>query len=229
MGFAVGEDGFDGGFDAVVDPAVEGLAEWGEDFRARGGEVDLAVGVGFEVEESEVAVAGGGGGADDFPVAGGEAALFGGDDLVVVFAFEDELVVEGGVDEGEFVHGGEFGSLGAGDLELDEGESGFAVEWAGGWGFGLVEPFGEAEALPVGGFGNAGEIGEGGDEVDEADGFGDDAGRGAGLVDDHGDVIGLESAAEGEAVAEGDAGFVEVVSVIGGDDDDGVFVESGCC
>lgn len=38
--------------------------------------------------------------------------------------------------------------------------------------------------------------------------------------------VGLEAAVEGESVAEGDAGFVEVVAVVGGDDDDGVVAEA---
>ncbi len=45
-------------------------------------------------------------------------------------------------------------------------------------------------------------------------------------MDDHRHVVGLAAAIEGEAVAEGDAGFVEVIAMVGGDDDDGVVREA---
>ena len=48
-------------------------------------------------------------------------------------------------------------------------------------------------------------------------------------MDDHWHAVGVVGAVEGEAVAERDAVFVEIVAMVGGDDDDGVVLELVAC
>lgn len=45
LGFTLGENFGDGGLGVVVHPTLEGGLHGGEDFRARVGKVDLAVGI----------------------------------------------------------------------------------------------------------------------------------------------------------------------------------------
>lgn len=151
--------------------------------------------------------------------------MFGVDEGVEVLGLEDELVVEIRVNLREFVHRGEFGACDAWDFELDEGEACFGVERESFGSFLVRNPFGEGFALPVLGFGCADEIAERGGDVDGADGVGDDVGCLMGNVHDHRDVVCLAGTVEGEAVTEGDVWLVEVVAVIGVDDDDGAVGE----
>ena len=69
------------------------------------------------------------------------------------------------------------------------------------------------------------EVGDAGGDVDAAHDLRKGLGRETGNVDDEGNVIGLVAAVKAQTVAEGGSWLVEIIAVIGVDDDDGVLVE----